>query len=274
VAPRTASVPDLSELGRELAFRWRTIARMSAPPWKQVAGSWHAVETDIDAKALERLRRLRASYGDAMVSWPRILTAVELREAAYVLDLLVDVGIASPRPERSALDVGSKNGSNLPAFAAFAPGRWDLVEVDAHRRYATLSTRRAHGERVARSYPGSRFIAGSVLDLAGPYATITWILPFVDPAPHVAWGLPMRLYQPARLLAHVRELLMPGGTLIVVNQGEVERDLQGGLFLDCGMKAQSLGKVRSPLTPFKRPRFAWRWDKPASAVHSGQVNET
>ena len=92
--------------------------------------------------------------------------------------------------------------------------------------------------------------------------------------PHAAWGLPLRLFEPERLLAHVRDLLMPGGTLIVVNQGEVERDLQGSLFLDCGMKAQSVGRVMSPLTPFRRPRFAWRWVRPNSVVHSAHVTET
>ena len=265
---------DLGDFGRDLAFRWRSLARLSAPPWKRVAGNWDAVEAGVDAKGLERLRRLRTQHGESMALWPRILTAGELREAAYVLDLLQEVGVASPRPHGASLDVGSKNGSNLPAFATFASGPWDLVEIDAHRRYASLSTRRAHGERVARAYPGCRFIAGSVLDLPGPYATVTWILPFVDPAPHIAWGLPTRLFEPERLLSHVRDLVIPGGTLIVVNQGEVERDLQGSLFLECAMHARSVGKVRSPLTPFRRPRYAWRWDRPLSDVHSGHVDET
>jgi hypothetical protein len=207
-----------------------------------------------------------------MQSWPAVMDPTELHEAAYVLDTLREIGLASPRPIGPSLDVGSKNGSNLPAFATLVPGRWDLVEVDAHRRYASLSTRRAHGERVARAFPGSRYLAGTVLDLPGPYATITWILPFVDPAPHVAWGLPIRLFDPERLLVHVREALVPGGTLVVVNQGEVERDIQGQLFLQCGMNARSVGKVRSPLTPFKRPRYAWRWDKPASGVNSGRLD--
>ena len=265
---------DLSDFGRDLAFRWRSFARVSAPPWKRVAGNWDGVDAVVDAKGLDRLRRLRTQHGDAMARWPGILTSGELREAAYVLDLLLDVGVATPRPHGPSLDVGTKNGSNLPAFAAFAVGPWDLVEIDAHRRYASLSTRRAHGERIARAYPGCRYIAGSVTDIRGAYATVTWILPFVDPAPHVAWGLPTRLFEPERLLTHVRDLVAPGGTLIVVNQGEVERDLQGDLFHQCAMQARSHGKVRSPLTPFRRPRYAWRWDRPTSAVHSGHVDET
>ena len=269
VPNRFATMVDFTDFGRDLAFRWRSLARISAPAWKRVAGRWDAIDGSLDERARERLRSLRDRHGNAMEAWPTILTTTELREAAYTFDLLSNVGFALPRPSGRSLDVGSKNGSNLPAFAAFAPGPWDLVEVDAHRRYASLSTRRAHGERIARAFPGSRFIAGSVLDLAGPYATITWILPFVDVMPHAAWGLPTRLFEPERLLQHVRDMVMPGGTLVVVNQGEVERDIQAQLFGECEMDARSLGSVRSPLSPFRRSRYAWRWDKPSSAVHSG-----
>lgn len=265
---------DLADFGRDLAFRWRSLARVSAPAWKRVAGSWDRLEAELEPRLVERLRRLRARHTMSMSMWPSVLTVNELHEAAYILDLLDEVGSVSARPDGPSLDVGSKNGSNLPAFAAFAPGRWDLVEVDAHRRYLSLSTRRAHGERVARAFPGARYVAGSVLDLVGPYATITWILPFVDPVPHAAWGLPSRLYEPETLLTHVRDLLLPGGTLIVVNQGEAERDLQRSLFDQCKMRVRLVGKVRSPLTPFRRPRYAWRWDKPTSGVHSFHVDET
>ena len=152
---RTARVRDLADFGRDLAFRWRSLARVSAPAWKRVAGSWDRLEAELEPRLVERLRRLRARHTRAMSMWPSVLTVNELHEAAYILDLLDEVGSVSERPDGPSLDVGSKNGSNLPAFAAFAPGRWDLVEVDAHRRYLSLSTRRAHGERVARAFPGA-----------------------------------------------------------------------------------------------------------------------
>ena len=46
--------------------------------------------------------------------WPSVLTVNELHEAAYILDLLDEVGSVSERPDGPSLDVGSKNGSNLP----------------------------------------------------------------------------------------------------------------------------------------------------------------
>ncbi len=261
-------MPDLGDLTREIAFRWRSLARASAPAWKRVAGTWDAVEGRLDPKGRRRLRRLRSRHGETMDRWPRLLTAVEMHEAAYVLDSLEAIGCAPTGTSSPSLDVGSKNGSNLPAFAAFRPGPWDLVEIDAHRRYLTLATRRAHGERVARAYPGCRFVSGDVAALQGPYDLVTWILPFVDPGPHAAWGLPARLFDPARLLSRVTDLVEPGGTLVVVNQGEVERDLQGELFAAGGIGAASLGPIRTELSPFRRTRYAWRWDRPITGVHS------
>ena len=152
---------DLSDFGRDLAFRWRSFARVSAPPWKRVAGNWDGVDAVVDAKGLDRLRRLRTQHGDAMARWPGILTSGELREAAYVLDLLLDVGVATPRPHGPSLDVGTKNGSNLPAFAAFAEGPWDLVEIDAHRRYAGPVARQSSKPAHAVSAAAIRLAMGS-----------------------------------------------------------------------------------------------------------------
>ena len=72
----------------------------------------------------------------------------------------------------------------------------------------------------------------------GPYATITWILPFVDPVPHAAWGLPSRLYEPETLLTHVRDLLLPGGTLI------------GAVILTLVLNGMNLLQVNANWQPF------------------------
>ena len=86
-----------------------------------------------------------------------------------VLDRYVD----SPDSARPGLDIGCKNGCYLPGLQAWSGGRWDGVELDAHRRYWTLTTRRAHGEFVARSLPGCRYLAGNLLEVRGRYGFIT-----------------------------------------------------------------------------------------------------
>ena len=252
-----------SDILREIAFRWRSFAKISAPAWKSCAGSWERLTETLDNAGVEEIKHLRAQFGPDLDEWPKRLTVRELHEAIYLIDVLQRYAIGTNKVTTPGLDVGSKNGSALPALANAVPGQWDLVEIDAHRRYATLATRRAHGVRISRQYPRSRFIAGSVTELPGPYGFVTWILPFIDPAPLAAWGLPNRLYEPERLLEHVKRIIAPGGTLFVVNQGKVEYDIQHGLFRALDMSATPLGKIESDISPFKRDRYCWRWTAPA-----------
>lgn len=260
---------NLENLLRELTYRWRQSMRISAPPWKRNAGSWESLDVRLKPQARKGLNRLRTRHGAAIDAWPRILTVAELHEAAFVLDTLDWVVAQGSTLAGPSLDVGSKNGSHLPALVAAVPGPWDLVEIDAHRRYATLATRRAHGEAIARRYGDTRFLATSVTTLTGPYATVTWTLPFVDRRPHSAWGLPDHLFDPAKLLSQVSAIVAPNGSLIIVNQGDVERKLQAELFDQCEMNATSLGPIPSALSPFRYTRYAWRWDRPSGfAVHS------
>ena len=201
---------------------------------------------DPAARARADTLAIRYPLGDLL----RVCGEVERDESLYALDLLDRyVGVSPTR----GLDVGAKNGSTLPGLATFG-GAWDAVEVDAHRRYWNLRTRRAVGEAMAGAFPGCRFVAADVRSLTGPYDLVTWFLPFVFEDPHRAWGLPGRLFDPAATLAHVVSLVAPGGTLFIVNQGESEAAEQQRLL----PQAEPLGRIESPLSPYRRPRFGFR----------------
>jgi hypothetical protein len=242
----------------ELGFRWRQAMRWSAPAWKWRAGSLASCLAPLSPEAQVRGEALARRHD--LGAWPRLLSRIELHENLYTLDLLERhlPGL----PPGPALDVGSKNGSLLPALCAAWPHPWDLVELDAHRRYPDLSTRRAHGERLAAAFPGCRYLAGSVEAMPGPYALVTWFLPFVHEEPLRAWGLPRRFFQPEALLRHVTSLVQPGGALFVVNQGEAEHDTQHRLFRTLDLDPQILGRLNSPLSPFHRPRYGLCWQRP------------
>jgi hypothetical protein len=244
----------------ELAFSTRQALRWSLPAWKRVLSA-EALRAELAPTAQRRLRALESATG-GFARWR--CSRVEWRESLYVLDLLHQL-LPSALPAGRGLDVGAKNGCTLPGLATAFPRGWDLVELDAHRRYLWGSTRRAYGERLARDFEGCRFIAGNVLDQPGPWAVVTWFLPFLTPAPLEAWGLPRRFLEPERLLKHVVERLVPNGVLLVINQGEAEASLQAALFRKLGCRAEALGRVESVLSPFSRPRFGFRWTSPVEA---------
>lgn len=236
----------LSGLGFRLreAVTWSPPARCPGP--STLAG--------LAPVALARAEALGARYPLA----PLLAATgiVERDESLYTLDLLDRFLTPVPAGAR-ALDVGSKYGAYLPGLATFG-GAWDAVERDAHRRYLTGHTRRAVGEAIAARFAGCRFLPGDVRDLGGSYARITWFLPFVVPEPHTAWGLPAELFDPPGALAAVLRLLAPGGELLVLNQGEAEAEVQAGLFAAANVAAEALGRVESPLSPYRKPRFGWR----------------
>lgn len=205
--------------------------------------------------ALRPAAEMLASRYD-LSGWGRGCNAQGFRESLYVLDVL-DRYAGSPDSARPGLDIGCKNGCYLPGLQAWSGGPWDGVELDAHRRYWTLTTRRAHGEFVARSLPGCRYLAGNLLEVRGRYGFISWFLPFLHAAPLQDWGLPNRFLMPQTLLDHAWTLLVPGGRLLVVNQGEAEAQRQAWLFEERGIVAGALGRIESPLSPFQRPRYGF-----------------
>lgn len=246
----------------ELAFRLRNALPWSPPVRRPTVGSWPGWERQTSARdpqAQHRAADLRARHD--LERWISLLAAIEVDENLYVLDVL-ERTLPAVLPPGRGLDVGSNNGAVLPALVTAAGRPFDLVELDAHRRYVDLSTRRAHGERMVAAYPGSRYIAGSVTGVSTRFAVVTWFLPFVHEAPLRAWGLPDRFFAPELLLRHVCERVLPGGVLLIVNQGESERDTQRALFGRVGVIPDELDRITSPLSPFVRPRFGFRWRRP------------
>ncbi len=252
-------VDALSNVARRLTFWLRNALPWSMPAWKLPARSWERATDRLPGPAREHAVRLRAEHD--LSRWPELLTPLEMQENLHLLDLMVRI-LPTGLPGGPGLDVGSKNGSILPALIAASARPWDLVELDAHRRYIDFSTRAAHGRAIARAYPACRYLAGSVEALDGSYAVITWILPFVHEGPLRAWGLPHRYFTPQKLLRHVANLLAPGGVLLIINQGEGERDTQRELFAELGLTPDELGQLDGPLSPFRRARYGFRWQRP------------
>lgn len=243
-----------SDLHTRWAWSLRQTFPGSLPVWRRrrtLAALWSTLSPTQQPAA----EKLAARYD--LSNWGNCCDIQGFRESLYVLDVL-DHYFGPARSPTPALDIGCKDGGYLPGLRAWSSGPWDGVELDAHRRYWTLTTRRAKGEAIARSLPDCRYIAGNLLDIHRQYGFITWFLPFLHDAPLVAWGLPRRFLMPQTLLEHAWKRLLPGGGLLIINQGEAEAERQARLFQAVGINAQALGRVDSPLSPFQKPRFGWQ----------------
>lgn len=207
----------------------------------------------------DRLDKLEQHYD--LSQWSSVCTTDEWQENLYILDLL-DQLLGRHSSHSHSLDIGCKNGVYFPALASFTSSGWDGIELDAWRRYWNLTSRRDHGRFMAKPF-GCHYLAGSLLEHhpAIPYDLITWLLPFVVEGPLDAWGLPRRYYQPIAMLQHAYDLLAPDGTMLIINQGEWENEVQQRLFIATDIQAESLGQVSSQFSPFQQPRFAWRAQK-------------
>lgn len=248
-----SSLLNDGEPGRRLAWRLRQMLTWS-PPVIRRPRTLPALLRTLPPAVLSAAEALASRYD--LSGWERVCDAQGFRESLYVLDVL-DRYAGSPPDSIPSLDIGCKNGGYLPGLHAWSGSPWDGVELDAHRRYWTMTTRRAHGEFVACGLPGCRYLAGDLLDIQGVYGFITWFLPFLHAAPLRAWGLPDRFLMPQRLLDHAWNLLAPGGRLLIINQGEAEAERQSCLFQKVGIHAKALGPVTSVLSPFQRPRYGF-----------------
>jgi hypothetical protein len=174
-------------------------------------------------------------------------TSVEYRESLYAIDLMERFcPVHSLRDPVAALDVGSKNfayARGLHHFCGHAgrttgrevpPRRVALtgIEVDPYQVYTDLHARHDYARYHTRGLEGCRYLTGDVTDHHDRYDIITWFLPFVTEYAHRKWGLPGRLFAPARLLRHVHGLLAEGGVLILANREVEERDIQTQLLRD------------------------------------------
>lgn len=248
-----ASRFDYDDLACRLAWRLRQTVTWS-PPVIRCPHSLPALLRAAPPAMRPAAEALAARYD--LSGWEPVCDGQGFRESLYLLDVL-DRYVGPADSALPSLDIGCRNGCYLPGLQAWSGGPWDGVELDAHRRYWTLTTRRAHGEFIARSLPGCRYLAGNLLDVRGRYGFITWFLPFLHEAPLRIGGLPRRFLMPQSLLNHAWALLGPGGRLLVVNQGEAEAEFQAQLFQSMGVSAQALGRVESPLSPFQRPRYGF-----------------
>jgi hypothetical protein len=200
----------------------------------------------------------------------------DVRENLYYLDLLLtafDRGAVELPPDRlRAVDVGVSEWFYAPALHALLrhhhathPRDVDLVgfEADPGRRYTDGHTREDWAVWHAGGLPGARYVPTDARTWSGPVDLATLLFPFLFARDLDRWGLPRSLHHPRELLAHVWSCLEPGAYLVVVNQGEAERDVQRSLLAAVAAPVTWSGPVDSPFWRYDVPRFLHVARKPA-----------
>jgi hypothetical protein len=181
------------------------------------------------------------------------------RENLYVLDLLDAVRL-KPATSLRAVDVGSQDFRY-----AFGLSRWlrahapDVtltgIELEGHRIYDDLHSRKEHAEAFAAEVDGAAVdyrVADFLAYEAEPASldVAFFFFPFVLEYALVRWGLPRRFFSPKRIFDRAFALLRPGGAVIVVNHTADERARQLELLGECGFVVESSGPARSELVDY------------------------
>jgi len=168
-------------------------------------------------------------------------------------------------PDGKVLDVGSKNFAYCVAIYEFLRARYRAhnsfpadealcevwgVEIDVHRRYSNLHTRRSCAEYYSRLIPGAKFIQGDILHakLSGPFPLITHFYPFVELYSLLDFGLPSRHYKPLEIFRRIFQMLEPGGQYILANTTKDEYLHSRSLLEACQFCHVGSGSVCNGLT--------------------------
>jgi SAM-dependent methyltransferase len=192
-----------------------------------------------DPQQAQRIAALQSRY---QVKFEEGLSAATSYNNYEYLDILDRAWSASELalPAGGELcDVGCANFWYAEALQAFfRPSRMVGVEVEGYRLYRDGHTRIDYAAGYLARVPNAKFLIADYGSCELPADLITAWFPFVTARAILAWRLPLRLLDPARLFERVRVNLRPDGLFVMVNHGPHEAGIAAGL---CG--AAGLNRV-------------------------------
>jgi len=187
---------------------------------------------------------------------------INLAQNMYFCELLERYFFKVSNKKINILDIGCKNWFYAKGehdfFRSFSSDFvLDGVELDAYRLYSNFYSRYEVAKYYIKDLSNVNYIAGNLLEINQKYDYITWFLPFVSFEPHKFWGLPKKYFYPEKLLAHAYFLLNDNGQMLIVNQGEKERDIQKKMLLELGIYFEFLGEIKNDFFKYKNIRYGF-----------------
>lgn len=181
-------------------------------------------------------------------------------ENLYLLDLLDTHLKIDFKNDAKVLDIGCKNwfyaNGEHSFFKKYAKNLClDGIEIDANRLYNNFYSRKEAAKFYIKDLGGTNFIEKDFLNHDKKYDYIIWILPFVFEYPHLKWGLPLKHFQPAKMLEHAYNALNKDGAIFIVNQGEAEYAEQIKLCKELNIEHIPLDKIQSDFFDYKHQRY-------------------
>jgi hypothetical protein len=193
----------------------------------------------------------------------------------YYLDML-EKGLADHAAQWGqvlyAADIGASDWFYAPALAAFLRQagtitrarqlRLDGYETDAYRVYADFYSRYDHTMAHINGLDEVTYIPQAFQEKHKMFQVVTQFFPFVFAHDHLEWGLPGGLFQPEAVLQAAWNSLVPGGVLLIVNQGEEEHHAQRRMMQAAGMVVEKAARVESIYYRYDIPHFLLTAQKP------------
>lgn len=181
-------------------------------------------------------------------------------ENLYTLDLLDRYLEVQSAESLTALDVGCKNWAYVKGEHAFFKKhcknfKLNGIEIDPNRLYSNFYSRKEAAKFYMKGLSETDYIEGDFLKHSEKYDYIIWILPFVVEYPLIKWGLPMKHFQPKKLLQHAYNSLKEGGQILIINQDEIEHEAQQAICEKLGIPFKIIGEVESEFLEYLNPRY-------------------
>lgn len=182
-------------------------------------------------------------------------------ENLYTIDILDKYLKIDFTKDLKVLDIGCKNWFYAKGeyffFKKYCDNlKMDGIELDSNRLYTNFYSRKQVALFHIKDLKNTNYIEGSLLNHAGKYNYIIWILPFVIKDPLIKWGLPIKYFQPAELLKKAYDLLENGGSMLIINQGKYEYEIQQKLCYESGIKYTPIGEVKSEFLTYNIQRYS------------------
>ena len=192
---------------------------------------------------------------------PKILSQIE-RENLYLKDILEKTFEKKNLEFANILDIGSKNWYYAKAqynfFKSFCNDfLLTGVELDAYRLYSNFYSRFEVAKYYTKGLEKTKYLAKNLLEINQKQDYIIWILPFVSINPLRFWGLPEKFFMTEKLLTHAFNLLKDNGQMLIINQGEKEKDLQRQLLEKLNISFVFLGEIESEYYKYQNKRFGF-----------------